>query len=762
MAYTNYGYYTPEGQYDLIDLYEILMKQINSNYEYNNCTTDEIQRLLPYLAFKTKEYLKSKKIEYIEINESRRKILVEKAIGQENIEKLLGEPEFYGGLIKCVSNYIKSKYKTLEDYGLSEEAIIVLTSKGYRRPTEIYNNPERLLNRLEEMCFHKQYLMREIIQQLNLESILEEDLKENKWKFTNIKPIPARDPNGSTIIRDGTNETFIGIKVPGKIKLDDQGRPSVSCLFAVDAKGNIQSYKEFQGTRDRLVAERREELRGTEKIISSLNEQAEKITNSIKSFVEVMYGLSLFEIFMCIFTIFFAANINIAAVAAIVVKMSMFFIPINICVPAIWLFYMHKLEYYFKLPEIKEKIEEQEGIINSMSYVANINTKAIADKVEEMFENGMLNIDKRNEIAGVLEPEIGRMILEGHGEEATKLLAPPKEMKLLNGSSEISILSAEETWGIKGIGQLEALKKYGTMTPVTDFAILGGMMTYDNITVPDDHTLKGRAGLTYTKTPNGKGYVICISAKGEKGEAPRVIKPAGAAIRPVLRSPEIFEKVYPNRVSGYNGVEEVEYGEYPQYVPNVRTQELLNERFIKKSLIKTGRKYTIWKTYARIAEPIELEEYESDNKRYVQVLRCDCAKSFPWLSDRNYHKPGENYFIWIEVSPVVWLIDSKTQTLISKRGLISGIDFSDNSYEGVFARTKLKKYLDEYLLPEITQTRIPIIKKDEPIEEIATSPQASTGARTTTYDKALEEILRLISGETKTNTEEKIKRLYIH
>ena len=141
-------------------------------------------------------------------------------------------------------------------------------------------------------------------------------------------------------------------------------------------------------------------------------------------------------------------------------------------------------------------------------------------------------------------------------------------------------------------------------------------------------------------------------------------------------------------------------------------------------------------------------------------MRCDCAKSFPWLSDRNYHKPGENYFIWIEVSPVVWLIDSKTQTLISKRGLISGIDFSDNSYEGVFARTKLKKYLDEYLLPEITQTRIPIIKKDEPIEEIATSPQASTGARTTIYDKALEKIY--IDEKAKTNTEEKIKRLYIH
>lgn len=57
--------------------------------------------------------------------------------------------------------------------------------------------------------------------------------------------------------------------------------------------------------------------------------------------------------------------------------------------------------------------------------------------------------------------------------------------------------------------------------------------------------------------------------------------------------------------------------------------------------------------------------------------------------------------IWGEVSPVVWLVDRNTQTLISKYGLLSGIKYDKEHCYVDFTDTKMKKYLDTYMLPEL-------------------------------------------------------------
>lgn len=52
------------------------------------------------------------------------------------------------------------------------------------------------------------------------------------------------------------------------------------------------------------------------------------------------------------------------------------------------------------------------------------------------------------------------------------------------------------------------------------------------------------------------------------------------------------------------------------------------------------------------------------------------------------------------------MIDDKTQTLVSKRGLLSGIRFhtKDRSYNGDFSTTDMKEYLDKHMLRDLTQT----------------------------------------------------------
>jgi hypothetical protein len=46
-----------------------------------------------------------------------------------------------------------------------------------------------------------------------------------------------------------------------------------------------------------------------------------------------------------------------------------------------------------------------------------------------------------------------------------------------------------------------------------------------------------------------------------------------------LQSSVIFSQISPNRVRGYNGTEEVEYGEYPQNAADSRMQNILTTPF---------------------------------------------------------------------------------------------------------------------------------------------------------------------------------------
>ena len=49
------------------------------------------------------------------------------------------------------------------------------------------------------------------------------------------------------------------------------------------------------------------------------------------------------------------------------------------------------------------------------------------------------------------------------------------------------------------------------------------------------------------------------------------------------------------------------------------------------------------------------------------------------LSNGVKYRDGD--YVWVEVSPVKWLIDNKTGILISKKGLVSGIRFLDRNHK---------------------------------------------------------------------------------
>ena len=279
----------------------------------------------------------------------------------------------------------------------------------------------------------------------------------------------------------------------------------------------------------------------------------------------------------------------------------------------------------------------------------------------------------------------------------------------MNFDKELTLLSEQEVWGVNGGRQLDVLEKYGTKSAITDLVILTGGYCEDSCSymAPDDNSLKGRTGWVYTRSSDGDGDVRGVSKVGSRSLKYRYIR--YGAVRPALLSSFIFSQISPNRVRGYNGTEEVEYGEYPQYAPDSDVQRRLENEYKNGNLRQTGRNYTFDKTeyddYDQYFQPVTYEEYDYNGKRYIRIrANSDYGSNSFKLSNGESYRNGD--YVWVEVSPVKWLIDDKTQTLVSKRGLLSGIRFhtKDRSYNGDFSTTDMKEYLDKHMLRDLTQT----------------------------------------------------------
>lgn len=279
----------------------------------------------------------------------------------------------------------------------------------------------------------------------------------------------------------------------------------------------------------------------------------------------------------------------------------------------------------------------------------------------------------------------------------------------MNFDKELTLLSEQEVWGVNGGRQLDVLEKYGTKSAITDLVILTGGYCEDSCSymAPDDNSLKGRTGWVYTRSSDGAGDVRGVNEGGSRYNKYRSKR--NGAVRPALLSSFIFSQISPNRVRGYNGTEEVEYGEYPQYAPDSDVQRRLENEYKNGNLRQTGRNYTFDKTeyddYDQYFQPVTYEEYDYNGKRYIRIrANSDYGSNSFKLSNGESYRNGD--YVWVEVSPVKWLIDDKTQTLVSKRGLLSGIRFhtKDRSYNGDFSTTDMKEYLDKHMLRDLTQT----------------------------------------------------------
>ena len=257
----------------------------------------------------------------------------------------------------------------------------------------------------------------------------------------------------------------------------------------------------------------------------------------------------------------------------------------------------------------------------------------------------------------------------------------------------LTILTAEQATN------LEVLKKYGLAAAGTDLCLLTDGLVSDTY-IAEDKSLKGRESFFWTRT-KARNHNICdVGGTGKIFSSPQHWR--GRSIRPVLESSSVYSQLFSHRIKGYNGCEEVEYGEYPQDAVPFRIQTKLEKEFAK-GMKKTGRSYTFDKEYLENGDgefsPITYDEYEYQGKKYIRakVYASTYDTIRIKLSNSCNYKTGD--YVWIEVSPVKWLIDEETKLLISKRGLVSGIRFCDKDTQfDDFNETEIKKYLDNYMM----------------------------------------------------------------
>ena len=275
-------------------------------------------------------------------------------------------------------------------------------------------------------------------------------------------------------------------------------------------------------------------------------------------------------------------------------------------------------------------------------------------------------------------------------------------------SQDLTLLSEGQIWGNSNESQLEVIRKYGTKAAITDLCVLtGGYLCRDaDCNIDEDRSLTGRTSWFWTRSDDGDNDVRAVNMLGDRYNKCKFTR--DGAVRPVLQSSIIFSQIYPNRVRGYNGTEEVEYGEYPQNAADFRMQNILESEY-NRGMNKTGRSYTFdsvkYKDYDTGFKPVTYDEYEYQGKKYIRIkANSDFSGNEFKLSNGAVYIDDD--YVWVEVSPVKWLIDDRTGILISKKGLVSGIRFLDKEteYKGDFDRTEMKEYLDRYMLPNLTQT----------------------------------------------------------
>lgn len=270
--------------------------------------------------------------------------------------------------------------------------------------------------------------------------------------------------------------------------------------------------------------------------------------------------------------------------------------------------------------------------------------------------------------------------------------------------SNFTFLTEEQCFGND---KLDILEKRGTQAAITDFSVLLGGWVSD-YHVDNDSSLEGRTGYYWTKSDDGDNDVRVVIATGNSDFDNVYIRAGGA--RPALPFSSI-SSIPTNGESGKrarDGILEVEYGYYPQKAASKDTQERLERAYRSGSISKTRNSYTTdsrkYDAYNEKFLEKQHDEYEYNGKRYVRI-EVNSGRSQYALSNGETYRDGDN--VWVEVSPVKWLVDEREKVMLTDKLIFSGVQFNHTRdyHTKDFDKTDIKTFMDRYLSRDLEQSR---------------------------------------------------------
>ena len=241
--------------------------------------------------------------------------------------------------------------------------------------------------------------------------------------------------------------------------------------------------------------------------------------------------------------------------------------------------------------------------------------------------------------------------------------------------SDFTFLTKEQCFGKE---KLDIFEKRGTQAAITDFSILlGGWVS--NYRISNDNSLEGRTGIYWTKSYGGYYYMDVVREDGS--EYAYYIDKRQCGVRPALPFSE-EGSIPTNGESGKrakDGILEVEYGYYPQKAVAKDMQERLEREYKSDKLSKTRNSYTTdsvsYDGYNPIFQPQIHQEYEYNGKKFVRVQ----VKLNIYQENKLTLSNGEQYkdedHVWVEVSPVKWIVDEKSHMMITEKLIFAGVQF---------------------------------------------------------------------------------------
>ncbi len=267
---------------------------------------------------------------------------------------------------------------------------------------------------------------------------------------------------------------------------------------------------------------------------------------------------------------------------------------------------------------------------------------------------------------------------------------------------DIEIDLPEEKEIFDDLNKLEIFRKHRVSANPTDLAILtGGDYVYDTFYNPrrQDYFLKGSRNTINREGKECKAYYYI----GERGKLSSTYKLNGRqkSVRPILRVPDgIMKKLIEKSKDGIL----VKFGIYPQNAADNNTQILLENEYNKGSLKKTSLSFTFDKTNCAEENisftPIKYKVYEFNNKKYIRLKPNNFSQEYTLIDERVGYSSKP---IWIEVSPVYWYIDKKTNSLISRKCLLSGIRYDKQPFSDKFEQTEIYEFINKYMLQDLLQ-----------------------------------------------------------